>query len=326
MKQGAHGVGVICCDLDGLKLINDTFGHSAGDRMLQQTASVLREAVPQSALIARTGGDEFLVVLNNIEDSELDRIGQEIHIACEKQSRLEFPLQISMGWRYKAFCEPESNDLSILIKEADDEMYRQKLSSSQSARNGVVQTVMKMLEIRDFETEEHSQRLSKMAVDLSDRLGLPAHRNNDLRLLAQFHDIGKIGIPDQILLKPGPLTWEERKEMERHSEIGHRIATAIAEFQPVADFIFKHHERWDGKGYPMKLKGENIPIEDRILSIVDAYDAMTSDRPYRKAMTHDEAAVELRKCRDTQFDPSLVDEFLAMLEANVISEPGNVAS
>ena len=191
-------------------------------------------------------------------------------------------------------------------------MYRQKLSSSQSARSGVVHTIMKMLEVRDFETEEHSQRLARMAVGLSDRVGLPGHRKNDLRLLAQFHDIGKIGIPDKILLKPGALTSEERKEIERHSEIGHRIATVIPELQPVAEFILKHHERWDGKGYPLGLKGELIPIENRILAIVDAFDAMTSDRPYRKAMKADEAFAELRKCQGSQFDPILVELFLTM--------------
>ena len=311
-QEGVRGVGVICCDLDGLKLINDTLGHAAGDRMLQHTASVLREVVPRPAVIARTGGDEFLVSLSGIGEAELDSIGQKIHFACEQESQMEFPLQISMGWRFKSFCEPESNDLELLIKEADDEMYRQKLSSSQSTRSGVVQTIMKMLETRDFETEEHSQRLAQMAVELSDRLGLPEHRKNDLHLLAQFHDIGKIGVPDHILFKPGPLTTEERKEMERHSEIGHRIANAIAEFQPVAELILKHHERWDGTGYPLRLKGEEIPIEDRILAIVDSYDAMTSDRPYRKAMSHDEAAAELHKCRGSQFDSQLVDEFLAM--------------
>jgi HD-GYP domain-containing protein (c-di-GMP phosphodiesterase class II) len=199
-----------------------------------------------------------------------------------------------------------------MLREADDEMYRQKLSSSQSARSGIVQAIMKMLEMRDFETEQHSQRLDRLALELAQRADLPGHRRNDLRLLAQFHDIGKIGVPDKVLLKPGPLSPEESKEMERHSEIGHRIATVIPELQPIAEFILKHHERWDGKGYPMGLKGEQIPLEDRILSIVDAFDAMTSDRPYRKAMTADEAFAELRKCQGIQFDPILVELFLAM--------------
>ena len=312
LQQGANGVGVICCDLDGLKLVNDTLGHAAGDRLLQRTADVLKAAAPPQSLIVRTGGDEFVVVLTEITETKLEAIGQKFRDACLIADLMELPLRLSMGWRYQERCEPGSDDLDVMLKAADDEMYRQKLSSSQSARSGVVHTIMKMLEVRDFETEEHSQRLARMAVGLSDRVGLPGHRKNDLRLLAQFHDIGKIGIPDKILLKPGALTSEERKEIERHSEIGHRIATVIPELQPVAEFILKHHERWDGKGYPLGLKGEQIPIENRILAIVDSFDAMTSDRPYRKAMTADEAFAELRKCQGSQFDPILVELFLAM--------------
>ena len=312
IRKGAIGVGVICCDLDGLKLINDTLGHAAGDRLLQRTADILKAAVPPSALVVRTGGDEFVIILTGMDEADLEAVSRRIWDACKVSDLTDLPLRLSMGWRYRERCEPGSDDLDAMLKAADDEMYRQKLSSSQSARSGVVHTIMKMLEVRDFETEEHSQRLARMAVGLSDRVGLPGHRKNDLRLLAQFHDIGKIGISDKILLKPGVLTSEERKEIERHSEIGHRIATVIPELQPVAEFILKHHERWDGQGYPLGLKGELIPIEDRILAIVDAFDAMTSDRPYRKAMTTDEAFVELRKCQGTQFDPTLVELFLAM--------------
>ena len=312
VQQGAVGVGVICCDLDGLKLVNDTLGHAVGDRLLQRTADILKAAAPPQSLIVRTGGDEFVVVLTEISETDLETIGQKIRDACLIADLTELPLRLSLGWRYRERCEPGSDELEAMVKDADDEMYRQKLSSSQSARSGVVHTIMKMLEVRDFETEEHSQRLARMAVGLSDRAGLPGHRKNDLRLLAQFHDIGKIGIPDKILLKPGGLTSEERKEIERHSEIGHRIATVIPELQPVAEFILKHHERWDGKGYPLGLRGEQIPIENRILAIVDAYDAMTSDRPYRKAMKADEAFAELRKCQGSQFDPILVELFLAM--------------
>ena len=313
IRKGADEVGVICCDLDGLKLINDTLGHAAGDRLLQRTADILKAAVPPSALVVRTGGDEFVIILTGLDEVNLEAVCRRILEACKVSDLTDLPLRLSIGWRYRGHCEAESNDLETMLREADDEMYRQKLSSSQSARSGVVQTIMKMLEIRDFETEEHSQRLARLTLELAQRVDLSGHRRNDLRLLAQFHDIGKIGIPDKILLKPGPLSLEERKEMERHSEIGHRIATVIPELQPVAEFILKHHERWDGKGYPMGLKGEQIPLENRILSIVDAFDAMTSDRPYRKAMTAAAAAEELTACQGTQFDPRLTEAFLAML-------------
>ena len=325
-ETGAQGVGVICCDLDGLKLINDTLGHAAGDDMLKRAAGILRSCAPESAAVVRTGGDEFLIVLCGIAESELDSIGQRIEKMCGTGKTKGLILQLSLGWQYSEFCPPNSEDLDNLIKAADDQMYRQKLSSSQSAHSAVVHTIMKMLEIRDFATEEHSQRLAKMTAGLSERIGLPGHRKNDLLLLAQFHDIGKIGVPDKILLKPGSFTLEERKEMERHPEIGHRIAMVIAELKPVANFILKHHEWWNGKGYPLGLQGEKIPMENRILAIVDAYDAMTTDRPYRKALTHANAVAELRKGQGTQFDPALVDEFLVMIETDSIYIPGEAPS
>jgi len=186
-------------------------------------------------------------------------------------------------------------------------MYREKLHRSQSARSAIVQTLMKALEARDHITEGHADRLQNLVVNLAMAIELPEHRINDLRLLAQFHDIGKVGIPDRILLKPGPLTTEEANEMWRHCEIGYRIAMSSPDLIPIADWILKHHEWWNGKGYPLGLKGEEIPLECRILPIVDAYDAMTSDRPYRKAMSHEKAVRELRRCAETQFDPLLVD-------------------
>lgn len=316
MKSGANGVGVVCCDLDGLKLINDTLGHAAGDLMLQKTAEVLQKAAPPDALAVRSGGDEFLIVLTGIQESELDAVGERIHSACTLAGQMELPLQISVGWRYKDVCAPNSVDLDQLIKEADNEMYRQKLSSRQSARGGVVQAIMKMLEVRNFDTEEHSQRLESMATGLADRVGLPEHRRNDLRLLAKFHDIGKIGIPDSILLKPGPLTPDERREMEYHPEIGRRIAAVIPELHTVADLILKHHERWDGAGYPLGLREQEIPLENRILAVVDAFDAMTSDRPYRQAMTQSVALAEIQRCAASQFDPFVAAEFAAMMTDN----------
>ncbi|WP_245867411.1 Cyclic di-GMP phosphodiesterase [Sporomusa silvacetica DSM 10669] len=138
----------------------------------------------------------------------------------------------------------------------------------------------------------------------------------DLKLLAQFHDIGKVGIPDKILFKPGTLTPEKFNEMQRHSEIGFRIAQSSPDLNLIADYILKHHEWWDGSGYPMGLSGENIPLECRILSIADAYDAMTSDRPYRKALVHKHAIDELRRFAGIQFDPELVENFITLVEEN----------
>jgi HD-GYP domain-containing protein (c-di-GMP phosphodiesterase class II) len=189
-------------------------------------------------------------------------------------------------------------------------MYREKMHRDRSTRSSTVQALMKALEARDFITEGHSDRLQQLVVSMAQELNLPEETINDLCLLAQFHDLGKVGISDDILFKPGPLTAEERKEMQRHSEIGKRIAQSVPDLEIIADWILKHHEWWNGQGYPLGLQGEAIPLPCRILAIADAYDAMTEERPYRKALSHREAVEELRRCAGQQFDPHLVEIFL----------------
>jgi len=176
---------------------------------------------------------------------------------------------------------------------------------------------MKALEARDFITEGHATRLQSLVASVAEAIGLPERCINDLRLLAQFHDIGKVGLPDRILFKPDSLTREEYIEMQWHCEIGHRIALSAPDLSPIVDLILKHHEWWNGGGYPLGIKGEEIPVECRILAIADAYDAMTSDRPYRKAMAHMEAVEELKRCSGTQFDPDLVSRFIQVLERKI---------
>lgn len=146
-------------------------------------------------------------------------------------------------------------------------------------------------------------------------MNLSEERLNDLRLLSRFHDLGKVGIPDRTLFKPGRLTSEEFKEMKRHSEIGYRIALSTSDLAPIADYILKHHEWWDGSGYPLGLQGEDIPLECRILAIVDAYDSMTRDRPYRTAMSAQDAIAELQKYAEIQFDPELVERFVELINS-----------
>lgn len=201
-----------------------------------------------------------------------------------------------------------------LFKEADHNMYREKLHRSQSTRHVIVQTLKKMLAARDFITEGHTERLQDLVEGLALAVGLPTPKISDLRLLAQFHDIGKVGITDRILYKRGLLTPEEVAEMQRHCEIGHRIAQSAPDLLPIADWILKHHEWWNGRGYPLGLKGEEIPLECRILAIADAYDAMTNDRPYQRKMPHREAVAELKKCSGMQFDPLLVEKFLEVIK------------
>jgi len=205
------------------------------------------------------------------------------------------------------------SSMEELYKEADNQMYREKLHRSQSARSAIVQTLKKALEARDFMTEGHVNRLKLLMVTFAPMIRMSEQSVNDLLLLAQFHDIGKVGIPDSILFKPGYLTPNEYAEMQRHCEIGYRIAQSSPDLAPIADLILKHHEWWNGRGYPLGLKGEGIPLECCILAIADAYDSMTSERPYRKPIPQEEAVAELKKCAGTQFNPELVEMFVQTL-------------
>ncbi len=309
-----HEAGVIMCDVDGLKLVNDSLGHSTGDKLLKAAATVLKNSFRSNDMVARIGGDEFAVLIPQSNEKVLESAQNRIEKAVELYNRdnPELPLSISMGW---AFRKDPGVSLKQIIEEADNNMYRNKLLRNRSAHSSIVQALMKTLNVRDFNTENHGDRLKNLVVRFSHQLGLPEQKIHDLSLLARFHDIGKVGIPDRILFKPGPLTSEEWTIMKGHAEIGYNIAKSAQELLHVSEWILAHHERWDGQGYPRGIKGAEIPLECRILSIIDAYDAMTSDRPYRKALSHQEAVVELQKNAGTQFDPELVEEFLAIMEA-----------
>ena len=313
-RRGEGSVGLIIFDLDGLKLVNDTFGHEQGDNLLVRTSELIRGCFREEDVVARIGGDEFAVLIQDTTVESMEASVARVYgdVAEMKTLAQRIPLSVSSGY---AFTANKNISLRELFREADNNMYREKLHRSQSARSAIVQTVMSLLEARDFITEGHADRLQDMLIQLARAAGLPESRMSDFRLLAQFHDIGKVGRPDRILLKPGPLSPDEMVEMRRHCEIGHRIAQSSPDLLPVAEWVLKHQEWWNGEGYPLGLSGEKIPVECRILAIVDAYDAMTSDRPYRKAMSHDKAVEELRRCAGSQFDPGLVALFIESYKA-----------
>jgi diguanylate cyclase (GGDEF) domain len=305
---------IVICDLDGLKFTNDTLGHIAGDNYLKTAANIIKKSFDiKDTVIARIGGDEFGIILTDVTEKTVINMRNKLKILLEEENKNNnnsIPLSISFGY---SIASGNNIDTDKMIKEADDFMYRQKLHNKQSTKNDLVKVMTKMLETRDFITEGHSDRLQFLGVDLAKKARLSDRDIEDISLLCKFHDIGKIGISDNILFKPSRLTTEEFQEMKKHTEIGYRIAQASPNIVHLAEYILKHHEWWNGNGYPLGLKGEDIPIQCRILSIVDAYDAMISDRPYRKAQSKKEAMDEIIKSSGTQFDPELVDRFIEMI-------------
>lgn len=276
-------VGILVCDLDGLKLVNDTLGHKAGDELLLNAASIIKNHFRESDVVARIGGDEFAVILPYSTGVTVEKAYHRIKemVEVHNSTRPKIPLCISIGM---AVSSDDLMSMYDTFKEADNNMYREKLNQSHNARRTIVQTLWRALEEREYMIERGSSYLQELVVKLAQAMGLSERSITDLRLLAQFHDIGNIGISEQIFHKPGPLTAEEQVEIQRHCEIGHRIAQSSSELVPIADWILKHHELWDGGGYPLGLKGREIPLECRVLAIASSYHAMTTERPYRKAI------------------------------------------
>jgi len=301
---------IVIGDVNGLKIINDAFGHEKGDELLKRIANILKESFRSEDIVARWGGDEFSIILPKIKLKDTLKIIFRINEKFKKDSTKTIPLSVAFGLSTK---ENNSQKIDELIKTAEDKMYRHKLIEHQSVHSTIISYLEKALEERDYETEAHVKRMKKLAIKLGKELNLSEEIIDEVVLLAALHDIGKISITDSIMLKPTSLTKEEWQTIKRHSEVGYRIAVTSAELAPIAKGILYHHEWWNGKGYPKGLKGENIPFISRIISVIDAYDAMTNDRPYRKALSTDKAIKELKKCAGTQFDPTLVNKFIEII-------------
>lgn len=307
-QKEVKDLGLIIIDINGLKLINDTVGHLAGDALIVDTSKIIQSIFHENGFVSRIGGDEFGIILTDATVSSMERLLHQMMQKVTEMNETVEPYQISLSYGYALHHEGIA-DMQWLFQEADNNMYQHKLLNAASAKSYLVSSLMKALEARDYITEGHADRLGDYALKMGEAIGLSQPTLNRLALLAKFHDIGKVGIPDAILNKPASLTKEEFSIMKTHTQIGERIANESGELKEIAPLILRHHERYDGAGYPLRLKGTEIPIECRILAIVDTFDAMTNNRPYRKALSIEEAKRELIACKGSQFSPELVDVF-----------------
>lgn len=312
-RNDKYPITIVSIDVDGLKLINDTMGHVIGDKLLITCGKILKQCIRNNDILARVGGGEFIVIMPNTDEETGEKIVKRLQTNTVKYNNdnPQLPISISMG---VATAVDDNMSIKEAYRSADDSMYNSKLHKGASAKSHIISTLMTTLGERDYITEGHGRRLASLSQKMGELKGLPSSQLDNLTLLAQVHDLGKVGIPDNILFKKGSLTDEEWKIMRQHSEKGYRIAISSPELSGIAHLILKHHERWDGKGYPLGISGPDIPVECRILSIVDAYDAMTNDRPYSKAKSMEEALTEIQNCAGSQFDSELVDLFFSVLK------------
>jgi diguanylate cyclase (GGDEF)-like protein/putative nucleotidyltransferase with HDIG domain len=321
-------------DVDDFKKVNDRFGHPAGDRVLSQISSRLR----QGGESFRLGGDEFAILLPKHDETAALAAAHSIvnRITSLDLDEVE-AITVSVG---VATFPDHGGERDELIRLADNALYwakehgknrvrvaradvvelsdlqRLAIGRDRAARFRAAASLARAVDTRDAYTGSHSQRVARLAGQIAEQLGLSAEDVELTRLAGSLHDLGKLAIPEEILRKPASLSDPERVVLERHPQIGYRMLESLG-VDPVAEWVLHHHERWDGTGYPNRLTGESIPLGARIIFVADAFDAMTSDRVYRRPLTHADALAELERCAGTQFDPAIVRVFVETLAGDV---------
>lgn len=297
-------------DLDGFKGYNDGFGHAAGDMLLDRLSGRLADVVDGRGRAYRLGGDEFCLLLHDGADA-----GDPL-IAAAAAALSEQGEGFRVGASYGVVTIPtEADSATHALQLADQRMYAAKDERRQSSRRQTCDVLLQVLREREPDLHEHLHGVAALAAGIARSLGLGAEQVDEVARAAELHDVGKIAIPDAILHKPGPLTPEEWELMREHTVVGDRILGAAPAMRPVARIVRSSHERWDGSGYPDGLEGERIPLGARIVAVCDAYDAMTSERPYQRRLAHADALAELRRCAGTQFDPEVVEAFCVFADA-----------
>lgn len=304
-------ISLIMGDINGLKLINDAFGHSMGDRALKKAAEIMVNSFRDEDIISRVGGDEFVILLPMTTEKTALEIVERVKRKCENNPLEYIKINISFGAATKTFFD---EDINKVYKKAENRMYFNKLKESKEAKLSMIEFLKKRLEKITYETKSHYDRLKELTLMMAEALNLTEEEKEEMKLLCEFHDIGKIGVPKNILQKGSKLNSEEWEDIKRHSEIGYYIAKEIKNASAIDELILTHHERWDGKGYPGLLRNEEIPLVVRIFALADAYDMMVNDRPFQTRMTKKAALKEIKAQSGKQFDPNLAEIFIRIME------------
>lgn len=305
-----YPLSIVTADINGLKIMNDAFGHDAGDTLLCTISDDLVKVFNNDHRIARIGGDEFVILLPHTDREKALKMIEKAKESIEKKLIHGMSISVSFGLSTKIMDEP----ITEIIKFAEDDMYTHKLFEISSHRNETIKTILNTLHEKNPREENHSKRVSIICKKIGHALNMSREELKLLEAISNLHDIGKIAIDDAILNKPGKLDDREWEIIKKHPEIGYRILSSSPEYSEIALDILSHHERFDGKGYPRGIKGDEIPIRARIITVADSYDAMVSERPYRKPLTHEEAIEEIKRYLGTQFDPHIGQLFINLFQ------------
>ena len=306
-QAGNYPISLVMADVNGLKLINDSFGHQMGDELLKKAATLMHNELKKGDVIARLGGDEFIMMLPGTDKEAAAELTGRIEKKITNESIKGIELSISFGMATKT--DP-SQDIQETQKNAEDEMYHQKLYMGTSMRSKTIDLIINTLYEKSNREMFHSRRVGDLCNSIAEAMQVDNNMIKQIALAGLLHDIGKMGVEESILNKPASLDLKEWEQMKRHPEVGFRILSSTEEFTEVARYVFEHHERWDGTGYPKGLKGVEISLQARIIGVADSFDAMTSDRTYRRGISEDEAIKELRRNAGTQFDPIVAQVFV----------------
>ncbi|MHB1316043.1 MAG: HD domain-containing phosphohydrolase [Christensenellales bacterium] len=297
----------VYADVNGLKIINDAFGHENGDKLIQKVADVFKKECRADDIIARTGGDEFVILLPKTDAEYVEKIVKRIKEKITQIKINDIFVSVSLGWETKR----DVNQLSLeVLKSAENYMYQKKILNRSNNRNGIIKAILTVLFQKCPREEAHSRRVSMFCERIGKAFKLSADDIKELGTAGELHDIGKISVDEAILNNDRDLNEMEWHQIKQHPETGYRLLGATSEFFNIAEYVFAHHERWDGKGYPKGLKGESIHWKARVIAVADAYDAMTCERSYRKSMSNEEAIEEIRRNSGTQFDPEIARVFI----------------
>ena len=306
-------ISVIYADVNGLKIINDAFGHEKGDILLKNAADVLRRICRADDIISRVGGDEFAVLLPATSSEMAEKLVGRIRDAIDGVKLETGKLSIAIGWETKT---EENQSIEEMLRIAENRMYKRKISERPKIQSDVIKSVMETLYGKSEYERGHSQMVSFYCGEIGKALGMETGEIEELRKLGILHDIGMVGLDVETLNKHESLTNEEWEEIKSHPEVGRRILSSIGKYSKISDIEMAHHERWDGNGYPKGLRGKEIPYKARILALAEAYEAMTNKKCYKENLSREQALQEIRSNAGTQFDPQIAEVFIEYLEKN----------